>query len=200
MKSKFLIFLFIFASSIINAQVPEKPEDISPLLIGEKVPKATLLDNKGEEVSLRDLLKERPTVLVFYRGGWCPYCNRHLASLASTELEIINMGYQIVAISPDNYKNLMPTIENNDVKYQLLSDPGAQLIQEVGIGFKTPGMAKIFITKKTKMDATDILPVPTVMVLNTSGDILFEYINPDYKTRLSEDLLLVVLKSIKSEL
>ena len=50
------------------------------------------------------------------------------------------------------------------------------------------------------MDAADVLPVPTVMVVNTDGLILYEYINPNYKTRLSEAMLLSVLEVLKSEM
>lgn len=199
MKSTLLSLALIF-SIVVTAQVPEKAEDISPLLIGESLPNATLLDTNGSEVSLQTILKEKPTVLVFYRGGWCPYCSHQLAALGESEKEILDLGFQIVAVSPDHFESLKPTIEEGKVNYQVYADPQAKLIQEIGIGFKTPGMSKMYIAKKTKMEATEILPVPTVMVVNDSGDILFEYINPDYKTRLSSEMLLAVLKVLKAEL
>ena len=128
MKSKILILLFITITSIINAQLPENAEDISPLLIGETLPEAKLIGHDGQEVSLNTITKEKPTLLVFYRGGWCPYCNRQLAALSATESQIIELGYQIVAISPDNYKSLTPTLDDNEVKYHLYSDPNGQFI------------------------------------------------------------------------
>lgn len=95
---------------------------------------------------------------------------------------------------------LKPTLEEGNLKYQVYADPEAKFIQDIGIGFQTPGMAKMYIAKKTKMDATEILPVPTVMVVNTSGEILFEYINPNYKTRLNSEMLLAILNTLKVEL
>ena len=100
--------LFVIPFSL-KAQVADKPEDISPLLIGETIPDATLVNSDGENIQLYDLIKTKPTVLVFYRGGWCPYCNLQLSALAITQEEIIELGYQIIAVSPDNYKNLQPT-------------------------------------------------------------------------------------------
>ncbi|MDU8885165.1 peroxiredoxin-like family protein [Yeosuana sp. MJ-SS3] len=200
MNLKLLALVLLICYSVNGQEFPEKAEDISPLLIGEKFPKASLLDSKGQEVLLNKLIKQKPTVLIFYRGGWCPYCNQQLASLAEAESQIIDLGYQIIAISPDDYSVLKPSIDDNKVTYLLFSDAGAKLIQEVGIGFKTPGMAKMYIKKKTKIDATEVLPVPTVMVVNTSGEILFEYINPNYKQRISEDLLISALKSLKTKL
>ncbi|WP_418510972.1 peroxiredoxin-like family protein [Corallibacter sp.] len=203
MTNKILIlFAFIAVTTIntINAQVPSNAEDVSPLLIGERVPQATLIDPDGNKLTLKSVIKEKPTVLVFYRGGWCPYCNAQLSGLSESESKILELGYQIIAVSPDNYKNLKPTIQEDNVAYSLYSDPEAKLIQDIGIGFETPSMAKMYIKKKTKMDATDILPVPTVMVLNTSGEILFEYINPNCKVRLSESLLLSALKALKEDM
>ena len=199
MKTLFLM-LALFLSLNVFAQVPEKAADISPLLIGESIPNAKLLDVNGRDVSLHKVIKEKPTVLVFYRGGWCPFCNDQLAALGDIEEDILELGFQIVAVSPDQVQSLKPITESETIHYQVYADPQASLIQEIGIGFQTPGMAKLYIAKKTKLDATEILPVPSVFVLNTSGDILYEYINPNYKVRLSSKLLLANLKVLKKEL
>lgn len=107
------------------------------------------------------------------------------------------MGYQIVAISPDDYQNLRSTEEKDTINYQLYSDQDGKLIQEIGIAFKTSLMIKGYIaTKNQKGKTSEVLPVPTVMIVNTKGDILFEYINPNYKQRISGDMLLAVLKTI----
>jgi cytochrome oxidase Cu insertion factor (SCO1/SenC/PrrC family) len=86
----FLISATFISAAKITAQVPEKPEDVSPLLIGETLPNATLINSAGVDVQFIDLIKEKPTVLVFYRGGWCPYCNVQLSGLGAIESEIIN--------------------------------------------------------------------------------------------------------------
>ena len=46
---------------------------------------------------------------------------------------------------------------------------------------------------------SDLLPVPTVMIVNQKGVIQFEYINPNYKERLSSEMLLEVLKTLKKQ-
>lgn len=197
MKLK-LVVLTVFVITNIFSQVPENPEDISPLLIGETIPNAKVLNSEGKTLELNEVISQKPTILVFYRGGWCPYCNRQLSALAEVEQELLAMGYQIVAISPDHFEMLKPTTENEKLEYQLFSDQGAKLIQDIGIGFKTPEKAKEYIFKKTNKEATDILPVPTVMIIDKKGKILFEYINPDYSTRLSPEILIANLKALKS--
>lgn len=191
--------LYFWCSISASAQVPENADEICPMLIGETIPKATLQDSDGKQVELGKLLSSKPSVVVFYRGGWCPYCNVQLSDLVKIEKDILDLGYQIFAISPDDYRNLQITESKGSINYMLLSDPGAKFIQQVGIGFKASLMLKGYIaTKGQKGEPTDVIPVPTVMVLDKKGKILFEYINTDYKVRISSKMLLEVLKTIKS--
>ena len=141
LKSIIGIFCF-WCVPTVSAQVPEAAEDICPLLIGESIPQATLQDLEGKQVILNELINQKPTVLVFYRGGWCPYCNLQLSGLVKIEKEILDLGFQIVAISPDDYQNLKSTESRDSISYTLLSDPNGNFIQHVGIAFKTPTMLK----------------------------------------------------------
>ena len=102
MKKAFLTHLFFFIivmSSI--AQLPENAEDIAPLLISEKVPSVDVISLNGVSVLLPDIVKKKPTILLFYRGGWYPYCNAHLAEVGEVAETILNLGYQVIAINPD---------------------------------------------------------------------------------------------------
>ena len=196
MKRLLLITLLFIGCSDQQA-IPLVAEDISPILIGETLPNANFQNVEGETVQLKAILEEKPTILVFYRGGWCPYCNVQLSGLVEIEEDIIELGYQIVAISPDDYKNLQSTIENNSTKYKLLSDPNGEFIQEIGIAFKTSSSLKEYIIGKgQKGETSSVMPAPTVMIVDKKGVIKFEYINPNYKERISGDMLLSVLKTL----
>lgn len=193
---KLLVCLLLTSVFTIDAQTPQNPEDVSPLLIGEKLPEAILLNENGESINLNKEIAKQNTVLVFYRGGWCPYCNVQLAGLADSEAEILKLGYQIIAVSPDDYRNLKPSGEKNKTNYKLYADADGSFIKNIGIAF-TPSTGTIsYISKKTTGKTTDVLPVPTVLVLNKKGEILFEYISPNYKQRISPELLLAVLKNL----
>lgn len=195
-KQQFSIVLFALLTFGITAQVPDNAVDISPLLIGENIPNSTLLNDAGVEIELTNILKEKPTVLVFYRGGWCPYCSLQLAAIAEAEADILKLGYQIVAISPDHYSQLQPSSETAKSNYSLYADTNGELLTKVGLAFKTPEQVKPYIEGRTNAAASHVLPVPAVMVVDTSGKILFEYINPDYKTRITTELLLAVLNAL----
>ncbi len=191
-----LLFITIVHTTILNSQIAEKAVDIKPILIGATLPNAELKDQNGLVVHLNDILNNKQTVLVFYRGSWCPFCNVHLAALATSQEEIIKLGYQIIAISPDDYQNLIPMIKEDQLNYKLYSDPDGKLIQQIGLAYKPNDQTKSFIESKTIGATTEILPVPTLMIVNGQSEILFEYINPDYKHRITQKLLLAVLNNI----
>lgn len=201
MKTKQIILLLgLFIPTLINAQqLPEKAEDISPLLNGETVPNAMLTSPDGKKFQLKEIVGQKPTVLLFYRGGWCPFCNAHLLEIQGVQNQVVNLGYQIIAISPDSPQNLIATDEKQDLAYSLYSDAEGKLIKAMGLAFKAPERYSGMLLEKSGGLNPGFLPVPAVFVLDTSGKILFEYINPDYKTRLKADMLMAVLKSIQNK-
>jgi peroxiredoxin len=196
---KHFILIAILASICsFNAisQVPTKAEDICPLLIGEDLPNGRLKDAYENPVDLHDLINEKASVVVFYRGGWCPYCNAHLSELATLEDQIIKLGFQLIAISTEEPQNLLTTTDKNKTGFTLLSDPKGIFMQEVGIGFEANEKTQAFMAKNVTGEFTTILPVPTLMVVSAKAEILFEYISPNYKQRITDDILMAVLKSI----
>ena len=191
---KTIITCLLIALNLIycQAQIPEKAEDISPLLIGEKAPNIEIKSTNGEAKYFDQILNNKKTIVLFYRGGWCPYCNVHLAAVAQSESEILELGYQILAISPDSPEKLTITGEKNQVNYQLYSDADASLIKAMGLAFKVED-------KKERLDEYSggknpgILPVPSLFIIDENGIIQFEYISPNYKERISTELLISIL-------
>ena len=174
------------------AQIADAPENISPLLIGEKIPNIVLHDSDGVEVTTNKIFNKK-TVLVVYRGGWCPYCNSQLADMQEIENQIIELGYQVVAVSPDAPSFLKQTEDKKELKYQLYSDSEGKFAQALGIAFKRE---KGKLDKYSEGKNPGFLPVPTVYVINENKEIEFLYINPNYSKRLEGNVLLAVLKAL----
>jgi peroxiredoxin len=177
------------------AQAPKQPVDICPILVSETAPNAPLLNAKGETTSLFDIISIKPTVVVFYRGGWCPFCNAQLSDLQTVLSKIDSLGYQVIAISPDSPENLLKSSQKNQLSYEVLSDPGLALASKLGIVFQSPQKYNDMLSSYSDHKNEGLLPVPAVFVLNTQGEVQFEYINPAYNTRLSGALLVEVLKA-----
>jgi peroxiredoxin len=199
MKNTIFYLALTFFTTVLSAQteLPKTPFEISPLLVSEKIPNISLKSFDNVDVNLSDLFATKKTILVFYRGGWCPYCNLHLAALGESEKNLLSLGYQIIAVSPDSPKSLKATDDKDKINYTLLSDSDGALSKAVGIAFQVPENYKPIIIEGSEGVNTTFLPVPTVFIVDKEGTILFEYISPDFKHRISNELLVAAAKSLK---
>jgi peroxiredoxin len=166
----------------------DKPEDISPLLVGENIPEVSLQTYKGKSFNLLESVKSKPTIIVFYRGGWCPYCTRQLSGFLTIEADLQKLGYQVLAISPDKPSELQKTVDKFALTYQLLSDSKMEVSQKFGIAYRNEKYGAFL--EEPSGEKHHLLPVPSVFVVNRTGVIKFEYINPNYKERINPQLLL----------
>lgn len=168
-----LLGMTILVANTLNAKTAE---EATPLLIGAEVPSVTLSDHKGKSIDLDDVLSGKSTVLIFYRGGWCPYCNTHLGELASIENDLKALGYQIVAISPDSPEGIGATEVKHELGYQLLSDSQFKAMEAFGVDYDNRRRGK--------------LPVPSVFLITGDKRISFQYVNPNYRFRIPGKLIL----------
>ncbi len=185
---------FLLIHTLGLGQVATDAKDISPLLIGEKVPNVRMISASNTTDSLLNILKEKPTVLVFYRGGWCPFCNIQLAEMNKIKDEILELGFQILAIGADAPDKLKDTSNDKDLQYTLYSDADTRISQAFGVAFQAPDRKKEQLKHFSNGSNPGNLPVPSVFVIDQQGYIQFEYINPDYKIRLKSEMLLAVLE------
>lgn len=196
----FILVLFISSSSF-SQSVPDSPTEVNPILVNSTIPDVTVKSIEGETIPLKSIVAEKPTVLMFYRGGWCPYCSRHMAELQQIEDQIVEMGYQILAVSVDRPEVIRETLSDIELSYTLLSDSPADVMKAFGIAYrvddKTVERYKsvgIDFEKNTGYDH-HILPAPAVFIINQEGIVKFQYVNPDYKQRINGDVLLAAAKA-----
>ena len=199
MKNNILFTIVLTALFVTggHAQIADKAEDISPLLIGETIPQDIIANMNSGNKNLATLVREKPSVILFYRGGWCPYCNRHLSAIGEAEKAITDLGYQVIAISPDTEDELNKSARKKKLNYALFSDSDGSLAKAMGIAFKAPERYKSMLRKNSAGKNTGFLPVPSVFVVDKKGVIVFEYIAPNHKERISAGLLTGALKSLE---
>lgn len=178
--------LFAIAALTANFNVlsANTAEEVTPLLIGATVPSASIANQQGDALDLADVLGGKHSVVIFYRGGWCHYCNTQLNELASIEGDLKDLGYQIIAISPDTPESLNVTDEKHTLGYQLYSDSEFNAMDAFGIGFDHRRRGK--------------LPVPSVFLVTPDLEVSFQYVNPNYRFRMPGNLLLAAAQSGKS--
>ena len=188
----------VFADDMVAMSATET----KPMKAGSMVPETKLVGMDGKDVALASVLGGKPTVLIFYRGGWCPYCNRHLADLMKVEKDLVAKGYQLIGISPDTAEELNKSMEKEKLAYKLYSDSSADAMKKFGIAFKVEDelVAKYKNDYKIDLEKASgqthhILPVPSVFVVDPSGKIIYAYSNPDYRVRLKGEEVLEAVES-----
>lgn len=182
--------------------VADRAEDVQPLETGDRAAAVDVRTPQGKVVSLGEKYAEAPTVLVFYRGGWCPYCNVQLSAVAEAESRLAELGFQVLAISPDRPEKLRDTLEEKKFGYQLLSDSDMAASGAFGLAYRVDeelvDQYRNFDMDLEEASGEDhhLLPVPAVYVIDEQGTIRFAHWDPDYKKRLDADKLLTAARSV----
>ncbi|TWT64030.1 peroxiredoxin-like family protein [Rubinisphaera italica] len=175
----------------------------TPLKAGEKIPDVVIHDNSGEGVSLHSLIeKDAPTVIVFFRGSWCPICTRHFQDLIKIHPKIVEHGAKVIAISPDTAENSKANAESLNIPFPLYSDSDVKAASAFGLAFQVGETTLIKYNKfgidleKASGRNHHALPVPAVYIVDQAGKIQFAHSNPDYSKRLEGAKILAELKKL----
>lgn len=183
---KILIALFAFLCiHQVNAQ--ERPEG---LFINSKAPDIRAIDQNGHEVNLRELRKKGPVVIVFYRGYWCPYCNKFLKKLQDSLQLITDKHASVVAITPEAKEGIDSTVQRTGATFPIIYDEDMLFSSKYGVRFdvddrtlaryKTSGIDLL----KNNHQKEASLPVPAVYVINKEGSVIYRYFDVDYRKRV----------------
>jgi peroxiredoxin len=168
--------------------------------VGDSLDPFTLSDATGISVTLEELVESGPVVIVFYRGGWCPYCNLALRTYQRELLpELAPLGAQLVAISPQTPDQSLSTVEKAELSFTVLSDPGNRVARSIGIVFQQADEV-LEAQRNLGLDLALVnaegstqLPRPTVLVVDPDRTVRFVDVQPDYTARTEVDDILAAL-------
>jgi peroxiredoxin len=177
------------------------PEGVLPT--GTTLPDAELLDPHGSATTLYEALGGQTTVLVFYRGAWCPYCNIAL-NVYQAELipELARRGVPLIALSPQAPDGSLTMKEKNELTFTVLSDPGNQVAGNLGI--MTSPTAEVRSAQlqlgldlaAVNADGTTSLPMPTTIIVDADSVVQWIDVHPDYSTRSEPTEILAALDAV----
>ncbi|NNN00732.1 MAG: AhpC/TSA family protein [Acidimicrobiaceae bacterium] len=172
------------------------------LAIGALAPDFVLPDVNGDQVKLSSLLDAGPVVLVFYRGGWCPYCSMELRALQARLGEITSAGATLVAVSPQTPDSSMSTVEKLELAYPVLSDVGNIVARSFGLVFSLPeDLREVYSgfgldLPAANGDDTFELPIPATYIIDSSGKVVWRFADADYTKRADPNDVTAALASI----
>jgi peroxiredoxin len=171
--------------------------------VGATLPDAELLDPHGATTSLYAALGGRLSVLVFYRGAWCPYCNITLDTYQRELVsEVAGRGVGLVAVSPQTPDGSLSSQEKNELTFSVLSDPGNQVAKVAGILTAPSDEARAAQLQlgldltAVNADGTTGLPMPTTMIVDAERVVRWVDVHLDYTTRSEPGEILAALDAV----
>lgn len=170
---------------------------------GSIMPDGDLLDVQGNPTSLAAVRAGRPAVVVLYRGAWCPYCNVTLKAYQEKVVgELDARGVVLIAVSPQKPDGSLTMQQAHDLTYAVVSDPGNQIAHALGVVF-TPGEETRAAQGELGLDVASgnadggpEIPMPTVLVVDAQGTILWIDVHPNYTTRTEPAEILAAVDAL----
>ncbi len=202
-----LCLAILLAGTAVFGQAGEIAPDqwsIQPLLAGAKAPAFQATGADGSTFTFDPDQLERPALIIFYRGGWCPYCNLHWAELRKIEQDLLALDMDMIFMSADKPSVLADAIQDGEeLPYYLLSDSSTAVAQAFGIAFRVDDKTyqryiqlDIVDLEETSGEAHHALPAPATFIVGRDGTLKFQYVNPDFRVRLSPEVLLAAARTM----
>ena len=192
-KNIFIILPTILLSFIACAQSTIYPVGLK---VGDTAPLIKSVDQKGNKIDLKKILQSGDVVLIFYRGQWCPYCNKQLKTFNDSLQYIAAKGARVLAITPETFENIQKTIQKTNAIFSVIEDKNLTIMKEYKVNFAVDDKTII----KYKNYGIDFniangenganLPVPATYIIGKNGKIKYAFFNTDYSKRTSvKDIL-----------
>lgn len=185
---KFLLSLLLFFSSALSAFSQEAPEG---LFINSNAPNFTAKDQNGNTVRLRDVLKKGKVVLVFYRGNWCPHCNKYLKKLQDSLQLITDKGATVIAVTPELPENVKKTVDKTGANFSIIYDEDLKIMKAYDVEYElSANTVARYKNGGLKMEEINgkngnFLPIPATYIIDKESSITYRFFEPDYKKRPS---------------
>ncbi len=160
------------------------------LVVGARLPEFKVRNVEGKTVSSGEFLG-KPTIFIFYRGNWCPFCMAQLKELAARYEEIRQLGVRVAMISPQPHSNTVEIARKFRIAltFEFFTDEGNAAAHSLGILnlHGTPmGMQALGYDSDTVL--------PTVIITDKHGKIVWVHETDNYRVRPEPDVYLEVMR------
>jgi peroxiredoxin len=187
---KFILLAFGIAFCLqLSAQSGLKKDSQAPSFIG--------IDNSGKTIDLKSLLKShKAVVLFFYRGQWCPYCNKQIKELQDSLQLLTAKGAYVIGVTPETGQNIQKTIGKTHASFSIIQDAGYKIMKAYDVNYRVDDALNARLKsygvdlEKNNGNTDNVLPVPATYVIAPSGRIIYVHFNKDYTKRASVGAIL----------
>lgn len=157
---------------------------------GSKAPDFTANTANGESITLSKELTKGNVVIIFYRGEWCPVCNRYLSNFQDSLKYITEKDAMVLAVTPEKISSAKNMKEKTGATFTIISDADESIMKNYDVAFDVTDayQQKILTRLETDIAANNDksearLPVPATFIINKKGVIIYKQFDPDYHKR-----------------
>jgi peroxiredoxin len=188
-SNKFIFFLLSMLLCDLPVIAQFRSEGPTSMQEGQLAPMFEVVDDAGKKLLLKNLIKKGPVLLLFYRGEWCPYCNRQLSNLQDSLQLFIKKGAYVIAVTPESKQGIANTKEKTKASFSIVQDEGYKIMKLYHAAFKVDsGTVERYKGWGIDLEAANgnkdfVLPVPAAYVIGNDGKIKFAFFDEDYRKR-----------------
>ncbi len=182
-KLLFTVSICVTSLFVLSQEAPEG------LFIGSKAPDFRAIDQNAQEFRLKDELKKGKVILVFYRGQWCPYCNRFLSKLQDSLQLFTDKGARVVAVGAEKPENISATVEKTKASFSVLYDKDLKIMKAYEVEYEVAENTirrykngNIDIEKNNGENGR-FLPVPAIYIIDKESTVTYRFFDADYRKR-----------------
>jgi len=176
--------LFIFRDNVRARPVPDA------LRPGRILPEFTALNEKGEALS-SGLLRDKPSVLLFVRGSWCPFCSKQVANLTGYYKEITDSGARLILITPNPLETTRRVADFFEVDFEFWLDDSLAIGKKLGL-VQMGG-----VPEDSRSEYGNDTLWPTSVVVDADGVIRHTELSRFIADRPKPEKLLAVVKQLQ---
>ena len=191
---KYLSLFFLLFSIGLSAQINNEH-----LNVGEIAPSIFAKDQNGKTIDSKTILKDKKILLVFYRGNWCPYCRRHLASLQKNLNALQKKDVFVMVVTPEKPAKNLETQDKLKTEFSIIHDADNKIMTAYKVAYKVDKTTVLsyynHVQNKIAQynDANnDVLPVPATYLIDQNSKIIYVQYNTDHRIR--SDIKMIIEK------
>ncbi len=162
-------------------------EPSAALAVGAKLPDELSFLEHGRGLVTASQLRGRPTVLLFYRGNWCPLCMAQIGEIADRWREVEALGAQVALVSPQDDAHTRALAARHDVAFRYLRDEGLVAARRLGIENEDGTPAGLLGYESDTV-------LPTLVVTDGEGRIVFADQTDNYRVRPTPETVIAALR------
>lgn len=160
------------------------------LQVGATVPDFSAEDIFNKTFKLSNALKNGSLVLIFIRGQWCPFCNKHLKVLQDQFHKIYAKGASVIVVTPEKSEFIKKTIEKTRAEFTILYDEDYKIAEAFDVLFLPNKITRVMYNtvlgaklKESHSDDSERLPIPATFIISKEMKVTWRHFDPDYKKR-----------------